>query len=205
MNTFSRLIDRLQELAIAASQEHQPQLKRQVTALRTAFTKQQERYIAFLQLTKEYADRFLLDITEEIQRQSSFLDTLERRLDMAKNLREQSLHLRKSYEDGTLDCMTKVRRTGTCTTTVCHLCNTRLKHASQVLSQPLPQDIELLREVDLILKEIRQCYIEIDKFWVGEVSRVTRALKQHRLDPEDIERWQQFRESLEQTIADWEV
>jgi hypothetical protein len=205
MNTFSTTIDRLQELATTASQEHQPQLKRQVSALRTAFKKQQERYIAFLQLTKEYADRFLLDITEEIQRQSSFLDALERRLDMAKKLRKQAVDLRKSYEDGTLDCMVKVRRTGMCPRAIRHLCNTKLRHESQVLSQPLPQDIDLLKEVDLILEEIRQCYIEIDKFWVDEVSRVTRALKQCRLDPEDIERWQQFREGLEQTIVDWKV
>jgi hypothetical protein len=66
MRTFSTLIDRLQEIAITASKEHQSQLKRQVTALRTAFKKQQKRYIAFLQLTKEYADRFLLDISEKI-------------------------------------------------------------------------------------------------------------------------------------------
>jgi hypothetical protein len=114
MNTLSTLIDRLHELATSAPQEHQAQLKRQVIALRTAFKKQQERCIAFLQLTGEYADRYLEDIDEEIQRQSSFLDALKRRLDMAKNLREQVYHLQKSYKDGTLDCIKKVRRTGTC-------------------------------------------------------------------------------------------
>jgi hypothetical protein len=80
-----------------------------------------------------------------------------------------------------------------------------LKHASQVLSQPLSQDTELFKEADLILKEIRRCYIEMDKFWVDEVHRVTKALKHRRVDPEDIDRWRHFRESLKQTIADWEV
>jgi hypothetical protein len=84
MNILSTLIDRLHDLATNAPQDHQAQLKRQVIALRTAFKKQQERCIAFLHLTGEYADRYLEDIAEEIQRQSSFLDALERRLDMAK-------------------------------------------------------------------------------------------------------------------------
>ncbi|KAI0248448.1 hypothetical protein BJV78DRAFT_1235937 [Lactifluus subvellereus] len=185
MNTHSSLIDQLHELATAAPQEHQPRLKRQVIALRTALKRQQERYIAFLQLTEEYADKFLSDITEEIQQQSSFLTALERRLAMAKNLREQVVHLQKSYEDGTLDCIKKVRRTA--------------------LSQPLPHDIDFFEEMDRILKEIQRCYNEMDRFWVDEVRRVTKALKDRRLDPEDIDRWRCFRESLKQNITGWET
>jgi hypothetical protein len=45
----------------------------------------------------------------------------------------------------------------------------------------------------------------MDKFWVDEVNRVTKALNDGRLDPEDIDRWRHFRETLNQTIADWEV
>jgi hypothetical protein len=112
MNALSALINRLSELAATAPHEYRPRLKRQVAALRAGFKKQQERCIAFLQLTNEYADRFLLDISEEIQQQSSFLDALEKRLDMAKTLRQEAIHMRKSYEDGTLDCIKKVRRTG---------------------------------------------------------------------------------------------
>ena len=112
MDRLSALIDRLSELATTAPQEHRRQLNRRVAALRKDFKKQQRRYAAFLRLTKEYADRFLEDITEEIQQQSSFLDALERRLDMAKNLRQQAVHLRKSYEVGTLNSIMKVRHTG---------------------------------------------------------------------------------------------
>jgi hypothetical protein len=45
----------------------------------------------------------------------------------------------------------------------------------------------------------------MDKFWVDEVRRVSRALSRRRLDPEDIDRWRRFRESLEQNITEWEV
>jgi hypothetical protein len=113
MSRLSSLIDQLSELATNAPEEHQPQLRRQVTVLYREFTKQQRRHTKFLQLTREYADRFLSDISEEIHQQSSFLDTLEKRLAMARDLRNQAVDLRKSYKDGTLDCMRKVRRTGT--------------------------------------------------------------------------------------------
>jgi len=114
LNTLSTLINRLSELAAAAPQEYQLQLNHQVAALRAGFKKQQERCISFLQLVGEYAYRFLSDIAEEILQQSSFLDALKRRLDMAKTLCHEVVKLRKSYELGTLDCIKKVRRTGTC-------------------------------------------------------------------------------------------
>jgi hypothetical protein len=45
----------------------------------------------------------------------------------------------------------------------------------------------------------------MDKFWVDEVGRVSKALNRRRLDPEDIDHWRCFRESLEQNITEWEV
>jgi hypothetical protein len=112
INTLSTLINRLCSLADNAPQDIQPQLHRQVTTLRADLKKQEERCSAFLQLTKEYADRFLSDISEEIQQQSSFLEALERRVNMASRLREQVVDLRKSYEVGTLNSIKKVRHTG---------------------------------------------------------------------------------------------
>jgi hypothetical protein len=112
MNKLSDLIDRLHELASAAPSDYKPQLDRQVAALRATFKRQQERCVEFLQLSEEYANRYLLDISAEIQQQSSFLDMLEKRLDMAKTLRSQAVDLRKSYELGTVDAMKKVRETG---------------------------------------------------------------------------------------------
>jgi hypothetical protein len=204
MFTLSSLIDQLSELASTAPEEHQPQLRCQVSTLRQEFMKQRQRYDAFLRLTKEYAERFLSDISEEIQQQSSFLNALEKRLAMARALREEAVDLRKSYQDGTLDRMRKVRRTGTY-----HMPSLwrviKATHLSQVLSQPLPEDVKLFKEIDTILNEILKCYIEMDKFWVDEVRRVSRALNRRRLDPEDINRWRDFRESLEQCITDWEV
>jgi len=59
--------------------------------------------------------------------------------------------------------------------------------------------------MDIVLSDIRQSYMEMDKFWVGEVWEVSKALKNHHLDPGDIDRWRTFREGLEQSIAHWET
>ena len=112
MNKLSSLIDRLEQLASSAPAEHQSQLLSQVGRLRVTFKKQQERCIEFLQLTEEYADKYLLGISAEIQQQSSFLDLLEERLDMATTLRQQAVDLRKSYESGTVAPMKHVCATG---------------------------------------------------------------------------------------------
>ena len=112
MDKLSRLIDRLEELASATPMDLRHQLYRQVTSLRTAFKGQQQRYFEFLRLTEDYADRYLLDISNEIELQSTFLDKLEKRLDMAKTLYHQADDLRKSYESGTMNTMKIVRETG---------------------------------------------------------------------------------------------
>ena len=112
MNKLSSLIDRLEELASSAPEEHRSQISRTVATLRTTFKKQQERCIEFLQLSEEYADKYLLDFSAEIRQQSSFLDMLEKRLDMAKTLRQQAVDLRRSYESGTVATMKDLRATG---------------------------------------------------------------------------------------------
>jgi hypothetical protein len=112
MDKLSHLIDRLQELSSATPLDLRRQLYRQVASLRTAFKTQQQRYFEFLRLTEEYANRYLLDISTEIEQQSSFLDKLEKRLDMAKSLYYQADDLRKSYELGTKNVMKSVRETG---------------------------------------------------------------------------------------------
>jgi len=112
INKLSALIDRLQQLASSAPEKHRTQLSRQVIALRATFKKQQERCIDFLQLSEEYAEKYLLDISAEIRQQSSFLDMLEKRLDMAKMLRQQAVDLRRSHESGTVSPMKDVCTTG---------------------------------------------------------------------------------------------
>ena len=112
MNKLCDLIDRLQELASASPVDHRPRLHRQVATLRASFKGQQERCVEFLRLTEEYANRYLLDISAEIQQQSSFLDMLEKRLDMARTLYDQAADLRKSYELGTASAMKNARDTG---------------------------------------------------------------------------------------------
>jgi len=112
MSRLSTLIHRLSEVAITAPPERRRQLIRQAAALRSDFKRQQKRFVAFMQLSKRYADRFVLDVSEEIQQQTSFLDAVEKRLEKAKSLREQAVHLRKSYEDEILKSIKKVRFTG---------------------------------------------------------------------------------------------
>jgi hypothetical protein len=112
MDKLSGLIDRLDELASFAPVDHQSQLSRQVATLRATFKKQQERCIGFLQLSEEYANEYLLGISAEIRQQSSFLEMLEKRLDMAQSLRQQAVDLRRAYESGTVAVMKDVRATG---------------------------------------------------------------------------------------------
>ena len=54
--------------------------------------------------------------------------------------------------------------------------------------------------MELVLTEIRQCYIESDKFWTEEISRSIEALRMRRVDPTDFERWENFHANLKQTI-----
>jgi len=80
-----------------------------------------------------------------------------------------------------------------------------MRHVSPVLSEPLLQDIDLFREMDNVLNDIRRCYIEMSKFWVDEVQHVTKALMNRRVDSGDMYWWKNFRESLEDVIAHREV
>ncbi|KAI9450415.1 hypothetical protein F5148DRAFT_1290819 [Russula earlei] len=182
MNKLSDLIDRLEDLASGAHSDHKPQLQGQVAKLRATFKRQQERCVEFLRLSEEYANQYLLDISDEIQQQSSFLDMLEKRLDMAKTLRGQAVHLQKSYESGTVNVMKNVS-----------------------LSEPLPRDFDLFSEVHFVLGEIRRCYMELDKFWTEEIRSAIKALETRRVDPNDVERWRGFKASLEQTIESWKT
>ena len=115
LDKLSHLSGRLQEFASATSLNSRHQLYRQVALLRTAFRRQKKWYFEFLQLTEEYASRYLLDISVEIEQQRAFLDMLEKRLDMAKTLYRQAVDLRKSYESGTMDFVSSVCETGEAT------------------------------------------------------------------------------------------
>jgi len=56
-----------------------------------------------------------------------------------------------------------------------------------------------------VLREIRRCYEDLDKFWTGEIRRAVKALETRYVDPRDVERWRGFKASLEQTIESWKV
>jgi len=107
---------------------------------------------------------------------------LEKRLETAKTLHGQVVHLRKSYESGTMDAMKNIYKTA--------------------LSQPLPADFDLLSEVHFVFGEIKRCYVELDKFWTEEIRHAVKALETRRVDPE-VERWRGFKTSIEETMESW--
>jgi hypothetical protein len=73
------------------------------------------------------------------------------------------------------------------------------------IPRPLPEDDALFKKVDEVLTEIRQCYMELDKFWTEEISRAIEALKMRRVDPADLERWRNFHANLKQITESWKV
>jgi hypothetical protein len=112
INKKSSLVVLLQELASSAPADHRSHLLRQVVALRTTSKKQREHCLEFLTLSEECANRYLLDISAEIQRQRSFLDKLEGRLEAAGKLRGEAVDLKLLYESGTVATMKELRATG---------------------------------------------------------------------------------------------
>ena len=78
-------------------------------ALRATSKKQKEHFTEFLQLSEEYANRYLLDISVEIKQQGSFLEKLEGCLEAAKKLRGEVVDLKKLYESGTARAMQDLR------------------------------------------------------------------------------------------------
>ncbi len=56
-----------------------------------------------------------------------------------------------------------------------------------------------------MLGEISRCYKELDKFWKEEICRADTAFRTRRVDPGDVERWRNFKASLQQTIESWKV
>ena len=111
ISRLDSLINRLQELASSAP-DHRSQLFNKVAALRAMFKKQQERCIEFLQLSEDYANKYLLDIDAEIRQQSTLLANLEERLEAAKKLHGDAVDLQMFYESGTVASMNNLRATG---------------------------------------------------------------------------------------------
>ena len=116
------LINRLQDLASSASIDHRPQLLNKVAALRETFKEQQERCIKFLQLSEDYANKYLRDIDAEIRQQSAVLDNLEERLEAAKKLHGDAVDLQMLYESGTVASMNDIRATGKAVPLCCRDC-----------------------------------------------------------------------------------
>jgi hypothetical protein len=83
-----------------------------VAALRATFKKQQDRYVEFLQLSEDYANKYLLRIDAEVRQQSTLLENLEERLEAAKKLHGDAVDIQMLYESGTAASMNDLRATG---------------------------------------------------------------------------------------------
>jgi hypothetical protein len=112
MDKLDIFINRLQGLAFSASAEYRSQLFNKVPPLRATFKRQQERFIEFLQLSEEHANKYLHDISAEIQQQRTVLDHLEERLEAAEKLHGEAVDLQMFYESGTVATMKHLRVTG---------------------------------------------------------------------------------------------
>ncbi|KAI0057572.1 hypothetical protein BV25DRAFT_1920044 [Artomyces pyxidatus] len=147
MARLSAPVDEFHALARAAPVEHRKPILARVAELRAAYKKQQERCIAFRQLTQEYADRYLADISDG-------------------DLRAEVVSLKSVFEKGTCAGLKSVRKA--------------------VMAVSLPDDVKLFRDLDATLKTIQTCYKDLDKFWIGEVRRVTKALKARRMAEDKV-------------------
>lgn len=112
MNKLSSLIDCLQELISTAPADHWSELLRQVVASRAAPKKQQEQFMEFLQMSEEYANGYLLDISAEIQQHNTLSEKLKGRLEAVNKLRGEAVNLQMLYESGTVAAMHDLRATG---------------------------------------------------------------------------------------------
>lgn len=111
-NKLFGLIDRLQELASSALEQHKSQLITQVLALRSMSEKKQGHFMRLLQLSEEFANKYLLDISAGIQQRSVLLDRLEKRLEDAEKLRGEAVDLQMLHESGIIATIQDIRGTG---------------------------------------------------------------------------------------------
>ena len=76
------------------------------------FKRQQERFIEFLELSEEYAGRYLRHISTHVDQQSTALNNLKERLEAANKLHGEAVNLQTFYKSGTVATMTDVCATG---------------------------------------------------------------------------------------------
>ncbi|KAI0049157.1 hypothetical protein FA95DRAFT_951366 [Auriscalpium vulgare] len=109
MRRLSGMIDAFQDISLAAPVNQQPGLTQKVAEMRADLRMQRERHDAFLQLTREYADRYLEDIKDEVHSQRALLDMLEHRLDAAKQLRTDVVEMQRSFAKGAREGFQEVK------------------------------------------------------------------------------------------------
>ena len=125
-------------------------------------------------------------------------------MEATKKLRGEAVELQRLYESGTVVTMENLRASGQ--EPPFHLQRQNNETFDFLaVSRPLPEDQALFNEVNMLLTEIRQCYVKLNKFWIEEISRAIDALKMRRVDPTDFERWKDFHANLKQTIKSWKV
>ncbi|KAI0050097.1 hypothetical protein FA95DRAFT_684484 [Auriscalpium vulgare] len=182
MTRLAKAVDRVEELTNSAAEDQCPPL---VPELRATLRKHEDRYREFVQLSKEYADRYLQDLSDEIRSQSAWLDLLERRLDLAKTRRRDTLDLKTSFDKDVWDELKVVH--------------------SAVRHCPLVEEAAVFKELKELVGKIQECYVELDKFWSGEVRHVTQMLKDSRMETVDRDRWRDIGEGIKRALVENET
>ncbi|KAI0040988.1 hypothetical protein FA95DRAFT_787189 [Auriscalpium vulgare] len=136
---------------------------------------QRKQYNEFLKMTQDYAERYLEDVAEEIFWERTQIDDFEKRLREAEAIHKKVVELRNLFEKQTGKAFKDVN----------------------AASSALDQD-DLLKEGKKRLEDIRQGFVDLERFWSDEISRVQTAIRKKRhLDREDARRWERFRVDLE--------
>jgi len=76
---------------------------------------------------------------------------------------------------------------------------------STVNSKPLLFDSDILKDIDLSLRDIQTAYQLLDDFWVTEMHHLGQAIDTVHVDRVRVERWVGYKDAFEEAISKWRV
>ncbi|KAI0247267.1 hypothetical protein BJV78DRAFT_950551 [Lactifluus subvellereus] len=145
---------RLRQLPSSSSDDGE-QLPRALHVYDEASATARANYVGFLQTSRGFAQSYI-DAVVERMRFRNTLEQLSALLEMAHRLRGEAVQLKISFKRG--------------------LCKQFKCVAKEPNSKPLPFDVDVLKNIDVSLKDIRAAYQLLDDFWVTELESL--ALRQ---------------------------
>ncbi|KAI0247729.1 hypothetical protein BJV78DRAFT_1285313 [Lactifluus subvellereus] len=140
-------------------------------------------YVGFLQTSRGFAQSYVDAVVERMRFQNGALELLSALLEMARQLRGEAVQLKISFKRGPckqFKCVVK-----------------------EVNSKPLPFDADVLKDIDVSLKDIKAAYQLLDDFWVTELESLSKTINTVHIDRARVERWLGYKDALEETISNW--